>query len=122
MKRTIILLSLLLSSCATYDKIFMAPFDPNEYALVNEVRTLSLLNKCDKDTINEIYISSFELKNYSEYLPANELTIKMTSDLFKIVSELKNKNNPDQFYCQAKLNIIESSSEEIQKVIGNRPR
>lgn len=100
----------------------MAPFDPNEYALVNEVRTLSLLNKCDKDTINEIYISSFELKNYSEYLPANELTIKMTSDLFKIVSELKNKNNPDQFYCQAKLNIIESSSEEIQKVIGNRPR
>lgn len=112
------LLATQLSACA----LFMAPFDNNEYGLVNRMRTIVARNSCSTSDVSELYETSLELKNYSQYLPKNEKTVSMTSDLFVVVEELKKKENPGSVYCSAKLNIIGKSAEEIQQVIGKRPR
>lgn len=115
-------LALSLSGCGMINNIFMAPYDTNEYSLVNKVRTLSELGSCDKDHVTELYRTALELKNFSEYLPRNEKTIEMDNTLFDIVKELYLREKPSSAYCKAKLNIISTSAEMIQNTIGKRPR
>ena len=118
MKKLILMSLLLLNGCA----LWMAPYDNNEYALVNKVRTISQLGDCTKKNIDSMYFTALELKNYSEMLPKNDQTIVLTKDLFTVVEEMKNRTDFSNIYCKAKLNIIEISAEKIQHVIGNKPR
>ena len=124
MKKTILVLSIVLSlsGCAMVSNIFMAPYDTNEYALVNKVRTTSELGDCDKESVTQLYVTALELKNFREYLPRNTKTIDMNNTLFDIVKELYKRENPSSAYCKAKLNIISTSAEMIQNTIGKRPR
>ena len=112
-----------LTGCSTLENLWVASYDTNEYLLVNKIRTISQLKKCDEFSVNILYSSTLELKNFSQYLPRNKQSIELNEDLFKIVDELHNKPQPiSAVYCQAKLNIIERSAERIQQVTGSKPR
>ena len=115
-------LAISLSGCAAINNIFMAPYDTNEYALVNRVRTFAELGQCDREHIIALRITALELKNFSEYLPRNSKTIEMNNSLYDLTDDLYKRENPSQAYCKAKLNIIAKSAERIQQVTGSKPR
>ena len=83
---------------------------------------MSQMGKCDKESVDSLYFSALQVKNFSQYIPHNERTITMDSELFKLVDELHNKVNPSPAYCQAKLSVIGTASERIQQAIAKRPR
>ena len=128
------MLSLLLGGCSVVqpfvDRFMIAPFDENEYGLVNKLRTLAIETKpkCGSDDIdvNQMYHTALLLKNYSEYLPKNDQTIKPVGLTFQMVSELKTRYDKEQkinkVYCELKTQSIIDASEAIQKTIGKRPR
>jgi len=126
MKKILIALLLTqLSGCALWDIYNMSHFDNNEYALINKVRTISQSTKnCDETTVKNLYWTTVELKNYSQYVNGNnEQNIKMNEGLLKLVNELYDREQPiPTFYCKAKLNIIEKSAERMQQVTGNKPQ
>lgn len=117
-----------LSGCVLYDAYFMANYDNVEYSLINKIRTLSQTIDCnDKDKIklvtNEIWYTTKELKNFSQYVPRNENSYLMASNLLSIVDGLHNKNGDMSVkYCEDKYSIINKTSEIIQKAIGSKPR
>ena len=119
MKKLILSIVALLSGCSI---LFVAHYDNNEYGLVNKVRTDAELKNCTKEGIQVLYQDALELKNYSQHLPYNDVTIKMSNDLFTIVDELHQKETINPTYCGLKLNSISKSAEAIQKVIGGEPR
>jgi len=124
-KILIVLLLTQLSGCALWDIYNMSHFDNNEYALITKVRTISQSTKnCDESTVKNLYFTTMELKNYSQYVNGNnEQSIKMNDGLMKLVTELYDREQPiPPFYCKAKLNIIEKSAERIQQVTGNKPQ
>jgi hypothetical protein len=118
MKKLILIVTLLLSGCS----LWMADYDNNEYALVNRLRTEAILGDCSKESVKSMYFTSLELKNFSEYIPRNQATIDLTNKLNIIVEELYKRENPSAVYCKAKLNTISKSAEEIQRVVGSKPR
>jgi uncharacterized protein YceK len=123
MKTILLCCILLLSGCSTIKSaLFVAHYDNNEYALVNKVRTDAELKNCNKDGIQTMYQDAMELKNYSQYLPHNDVTIKMNSALFTLVDELHQKETFSPTYCALKLNTISKTAERIQQVIGGEPR
>jgi hypothetical protein len=71
----------------------MANFDSVEYSLVNRIRTLAETKDCTPKNVESLYITSLELKNYSQYIPRNAGTISMTTDLHKMVERLLNLKN-----------------------------
>ena len=119
MKKLILGLVALLSGCSI---LLVAHYDSNEYGLVNKVRTEAQLKNCTKEGVQVLYQNALELKNYSQYLPYNDLTISMNNDLFTMVDELHQKETINPTYCGLKLNTISKSAEAIQKVIGGEPR
>jgi hypothetical protein len=123
MKKLFLLCATLLTGCS----LMIGPYDANEYFLVTQIRTVAEAANCNNpiftaNTFELLYVDAAELKNYSQYLPNNDAEIKLTSDLFRIVEELHNKENPSVAYCKAKLNIIAKSAERIQQVTGSKPR
>lgn len=114
-----------LSGCAVWDIYNQSKYDANEYALVNEIRTLAQTSKsCDAESVKKIYFTTLQLNNFSEYMAGNnKKTIEMNTGLLNIVKELYAKPQPIQpMYCTAKMNIIQISAEAIQKVTGTKPR
>ena len=126
-----------LSGCSVIqpfiDRFMIAPYDNNEYGLVNKIRTTSQLSKRDCSdkiamTINSetIFRTSTELKNFSQYLPKNDQSIKPISQLYTMTEELHKRyqaeGDVNKTYCELKLTSIEESAEMIQKAIGKRPR
>jgi hypothetical protein len=133
MKRLLlILLPLLLSGCAVWDAYFMAKFDVNEYQYISRIRTHAEIGKdlCGTDAVkNEvryIYVVASEYKNYAEHIPRNKDSFELADTLTKITDEFHKKYQSDKppsvSYCKAKFSAIERSSENIQKVIGAKPR
>jgi hypothetical protein len=127
MKKLLLICSfvVLLPGCAVWDIYNQSKYDTNEYALVNEIRTLAQTSKgCDAESVKKIYFTTLQLNNFSEYVKGNnKRTVEMNTGLLNIVKELNNKPQPiAPIYCNAKLNIIEISAESIQKVIGTKPR
>jgi hypothetical protein len=118
MKKLILCSLVLLSGCS----LFMANYDTTEYALVNKVRTQAVVGDCSKESVKALYTTSLELKNFAQYIPSNDATIKLVNNLEFIVEELYKRENPSPVYCKAKLNIIAKSAEEIQRVVGSKPR
>ena len=123
MKLLLLCCILLLSGCSSIQSaLFVAHYDNNEYGLVNKVRTDALLKNCNKEGIQVMYEDALQLKNYSQYLPRNDVTIKMNNDLFTLVDELHQKDTFSPAYCALKLNTISKSAEKIQQAIGGEPR
>lgn len=142
MKNIIIGLSFLfLSGCAVIqpmvDRFMIAPFDSNEYALVNKVRTIAIQTKpkCGienvapfavLDYVNEMHDNALLLKNYSQYIPKNDQTIKPVNLTYQMIDELKTRYEKEKkvskVYCELKIQSIIDATESIQKAIAKRPR
>jgi hypothetical protein len=136
MKKYLILLVLpFLTSCAltsigtnAIDAFTMAHFDNNEYQIVTEMRTVSQLVECDnkesvKDATNKLWYYTNELQNYSQYIPKNDKSYKMAQSLVEIVKGLHDKNGEmSKLYCEEKFKVISTTTENIQKATGAKPR
>lgn len=133
MKKLLALLAVsMLSSCALYDAYFMAKFDMNEYQYITRIRTHSELGLplCGtpevKEHVKYIWVTATEYKNYAQAIPHNENSYELAKTLTTITDEFYKKYQgdtvPSTFYCRAKFTAIQQSSENIQKVIGAKPR
>lgn len=139
MKKILVVLALIsLQGCAAISSVqlvrawTMAHFDNNEYMLINTVRTQANLGaaKCGTPevivVVDNIYFKTIELRNYSQSIPHNEETIKMSSELSEIVKGLSEryhgKDSVSLNYCTTKFGIIEKNAVTIQNVVGAKPR
>jgi len=137
MKTAIVAILLLsLTGCSTikdtWDAYFMAKFDVNEYQYITRIRTHAQLGtpKCGTPEVIEhvkyIHVVSQEYKNYAEMIPRNENSFQLASTLTTITDEFYKRYQgdraPSAVYCKAKFAAIERSAENIQKVIGAKPR
>jgi hypothetical protein len=127
---------LLLSGCASiqnlYEAYTMAKFDVNEYQYITRIRTHAQLGSplCGSPDVKEhvkyIFVVAQEYKNYAELIPNNENSFKLATTLTQITDDFakkyQNNETPSIVYCKAKFMAIERSSENIQKVIGAKPR
>ena len=131
-KKIIIFLPFLLSSCAIYDAYFMAKFDVNEYQYITRIRTQAELGieKCGTpdviDNVKYIRTTAHEFKNYVEKIPHNENALELSKTLNEITEDLykryQDQKTPGTVYCKAKLSAIARSSENVQTVLGAKPR
>ena len=126
------LLSIGLSGCAAYDAYFMAKFDVNEYQYIARIRTHAQIAQglCGtpavKDEVKYIYTVAEEYKKYAEYIPHNENSFGLAGTLTQITEEFQKRYQddtpPSAMYCKIKMSAIMQSAENIQKVIGAKPR
>ena len=112
-----------LSGCS----LLIGPYDTNEYLLVTKGRTTAELTNCDNPiqsatSIESLYVNVTEFKNFSQYLPMNKATIDLSNKLYTLVDELHKKESFSPAYCKIKLNMIAKSAEQIQQVVGSKPR
>jgi hypothetical protein len=134
MKTLIVAIALTtLGGCAVVEAYFMAGYDNAEYSLTNKIRTMSELGveKC-KDTqsgkqlFEEIYVVSKELNNFTQYVPRNTDSHKITGNLVELSKQGKEmyvkNSNVSETFCKLKLQQINRSAEMAQKVIGAKPR
>jgi hypothetical protein len=121
-----------LSGCAVIDAYFMAKFDTNEYALINDIKTKAQVaeencanNLLVTTQVNELYIKSLEFKNFAAHIPRNEDSVKLSNKLLILTKDTKeqfNKSAVSTFYCKAKLEQIVKSADTMQQAIGKKPR
>jgi hypothetical protein len=116
------LMSFSLSGCALYDIYMMAGYDTNEYSLITKVRTIATVSDCSKDSVKSLYQTTVQFNQFTQYIPRNKEAHDLSKKLLSIVEELHKKDNPSPVYCQAKLNTISKTSEQIQRVIGSKQR
>jgi hypothetical protein len=133
MKRLLIVCAIFaLSGCAVIDAYFMAKYDTNEYALINDIKTKAQVaeencanNLLVTTQVNELYIKSLEFKNFATHIPRNEDSIKLSNKLLILTKDAKdqfNKSAVSNFYCKAKLEQIVKSADTMQQAIGKKPR
>lgn len=128
----VIAMASFLQGCALVDAYFMAKFDVNEYQYIARIRTHAEIGKplCGKpDVVSEvkyIYTVAEEYKKYAQYIPKNEDSFKLAGTLTEITSEFwtryQGDKPPSVMYCKAKFDAIMQSAENIQKVLGAKPR
>jgi len=119
MKKILAVAFLLLSGCSFLQ---VSQFDGNEYGFVVNIRSTASIQKCTPENVQSLYENALNLKNYSQYLPHNENSFKMSSSLFTLVDELHQKQTINETYCKLKLKSIEESAERIQKTLGGQSR
>ena len=133
MKRLLLVCAIFaLSGCAVIDAYFMAKYDTNEYALINDIKTKAQVaeencanNLLVTTQVNELYIKSLEFKNFATHIPRNEDSIKLSDKLLILTKDAKdqfNKSAVSNFYCKAKLEQIVKSADTMQQAIGKKPR
>lgn len=131
--RKILLLCVLLSGCGISNPFLVAKYDTNEYEIINFIRTSAELSysSCNHVAISHqnfenLYNSTLEFKNFTQYLRRNKDTHLMAADLHEIVYESLNIYNTNSvvstFFCETSLEQIIDVSETIQKVVGDKPR
>ena len=121
-----------LSGCAVIDAYFMAKYDTNEYALINDIKTKAQVaeencanNLLVTTQVNELYVKSLEFKNFATHIPRNEDSVKLSNKLLILTKDAKdqfNKSAVSNFYCKAKLEQIVKSADTMQQAIGKKPR
>jgi hypothetical protein len=120
-----------LPGCALWDAYFMAGYDNQEYALINNIRTNAELNvgMCDnyeasKTTFNYLYIKGLEVKNFTQYIPDNQDAHKLASNIYELTKQGKDAylSSVSPTFCKLKLQQIVRASETAQKAIGSKPR
>lgn len=133
MKRLLLVCAIFaLSGCAVIDAYFMARYDTNEYALINDIKTKAQVaeencanNLLVTTQVNELYIKSLEFKNFATHIPRNEDSVKLSNKLLILTKDAKdqfNKSAVSNFYCKAKLEQIVKSADTMQQAIGKKPR
>jgi hypothetical protein len=134
MKKLLIILFILsLNGCALYDAYFMAKYDTTEYSLVNQVKTKAQIaeDNCSNPVMviirmNDLYNSALEFKNFTIYIPHNEDSAKLASNLFTLTKDTRDYFNKTEkispVFCKAKIQQIVISADIIQHVIGSKPR
>jgi hypothetical protein len=133
MKRLLLVCAIFaLSGCTVFDAYFMAKYDTNEYALINDIKTKAQVaeENCSNNLlvttqVNELYIKSLEFKNFATHIPRNEDSIKLSNKLLILTKDAKdqfNKSAVSNFYCKAKLEQIVKSTDTMQQAIGKKPR
>jgi len=133
MKRLVILLFPLLTSCAVYDAVTMTKYDPNEYLLISEIRVDArhYAAGCNNPIMSQPNAVAMARKTelfqaYSENLPSNGDGIRAATALNEIAQGLVTQYNTNgkvsPLFCKLKFEGIEHSADTIQHVLGNRPR
>jgi hypothetical protein len=133
MKKIILLSVFLLSGCTLVDAYFMAKYDTNEYALINEVTVKSQLSQDDckdynvsKINAKSVYESSLSFSKFTMYIPRNEDATKMSQKLLLLTKGTKEyydtHDKVSEFFCKSKFQQINKSAEEIQSVLARKPR
>lgn len=132
MKKLLVFLPFLLTGCALYDAYFMAKFDVNEYQYITRIRTQAELGveKCGTpdvvDNVKYIHTVAHEFKNYAEKIPHNENSFGLSKALVEITDDFykryRSDKPPSATYCKAKFAAISRSSENIQTVLGAKPK
>jgi hypothetical protein len=110
----------------------MAGYDTNEYSLITKIRTHSEISVevCNnqekaKSAFEYIYYKSIEFKNFTQYIPDNSDANKLSNQMVEMVKQgkdLYDKGEVSSGFCKIRLNQINRSAEQIQKVIGGKPR
>ena len=117
MKKILVLLVLLLTGCGTVNTMvdaYLMKYDPVEYKLIVDIRTIAMLakDKCDdvessKKTALRLSHLSIELMNFSEYQPHNKPVKESSVDLNNIVQGLKTQYYSDKpvspAFCKIKI-------------------
>lgn len=125
-----------LTGCSTltnmWDAYWMAGYDTNEYALITKIRTHAELSNeiCTdqekaKNAFEYIHYKSVEFKNYTQYIPDNQDANKLSEQIVELSKQGKeqySKGEVSTGFCKLKLQQINRTSEQIQKVIGSKPR
>jgi len=133
MKKLLLISVMMLSGCTLVDAYFMAKYDTNEYALINEVSSKSYLaqEECKdynktKLNVKSIYDSSLSFSKFTMYIPRNEDATKMSEKLLALTKGTKEyydtHDKVSELFCKSKLQQINKSAEEIQSVIARKPR
>jgi len=133
MKRLMVILLPLLTSCAVYDAVTMTKYDPNEYLLISEIRldARHYAEACANPVMSQPNAVSMARKTelfqvYSENLPSNGDGIKAATALNEIaqglVTQYNISNKVSPIFCKLKFEGIEHSANTIQHVLGGRPR
>lgn len=133
MKKLIILIFPILTSCAVYDAVTMTKYDPNEYLLISEIRVDArhYAASCNNPLMTQPNAIAMAHKTelfeaYSENLPSNGDGVKASKALNEIAQGLVNQYNSSNqvspIFCKLKFEGIEHSADTIQHVLGNRPR
>ena len=132
MKKLIFAIALALSGCSTLMSYNVATFDGGEYDQITNIRVDAMLDQfmCSdpvqmKALVKDLNKEGIKLVIYSQGIPNNADTVKLESDLNHIIGELNQRYGTDgpisPAYCKDKLQIIERSATDIQKVIGYKP-
>ena len=123
----IISTAVLLSACA----LFPSTFDSNEQARITNIILLSqddsVCSRGDVSTVvQEINYHAQWLKVYSASIPRNDKIIVMSKNLADVTNDFHNNYKkdkaPSQFYCKAKIKIIQNATTQMLEVSGRRPR
>jgi hypothetical protein len=138
MKKILLILSVgLLSGCSTltnlYDSYFLAKYDTNEYALINTVKTKSIIAQADCndrqktiDNVNTIYEKSYEFRNFTFHIPQNKDAQAMSEKLLKLTTDTKEyyqKNEKvSDIFCKSRYQQITRAADTIQSTLGSKPR
>ena len=132
MKKSLLLLLPLLSSCAVYDAVMMTGFDPNEYRIITEIRVDASYYKEDwgNSLLAQANATAMARKTelfeaYSEHIPNNKDGYDASKNLNEIAKGLIKRYDTlpvPTLFCKLKYNSIENSARVIQHTIGNRPR
>jgi hypothetical protein len=132
MKRLIVLLLPLLSSCAVYDAVMMTGFDPNEYRIITEIRVDAghYKDACGNPLLAQTNAQAIAYKTdlfeaYSEQIPNNPDGYKASKSLNEIAQGLARRYDTPPvpaLFCKLKYTSIENSARVIQHTLGNRPR
>lgn len=132
MKKLLLCSVVLLSGCSLVDAYFMAKYDTTEHALINRIGVHAAIYKDDcadhdktKTNAAQLLVVAKELKNFSEHLPNNELTIKLVVPIHTMVEDLNKRYTEKEVsktYCELKLQSISNSADYVQKAIAKRPR
>lgn len=134
MRKILIALGVLcLSGCTLVDSYLLAHYDTNEYALINDIRAKSFVSVSDckqyDTTVNnlkQIYLDSYRFLGFTKYTPRNDDAAKMGEKLFALSKGAKEyydtHDKVSEIFCKSKLQQINKAAEEIQSVIGRKPR
>lgn len=134
MKKILVLLSLsALTGCGSLLDAYLMKYDPNEYWLVTDVRTMSSFykNQCDNQTVSKqnaylLLSKTTNFANYTEHLPHNDTVKKSSVELKGMAQGLNDmyvkSDKVSPTFCKIKFESIERNAELMQKTIGAKPR
>lgn len=130
MKNLLLIIGLgTLQGCTLLDAYLMTKYDPNEYRLISEIRTDSMIAKRECKDTEKTVLNARNLANktqlfeiYSENIPRNENLIVASKSLNQIAQGLAINIKPSEIFCKIKFETIETNAIKMQHIIGARPR